>query len=153
MSRRRVHEAGLALIKEHEGWSPVVYICPAGKRTIGYGHVIKPGESFQEPISRRQGLELLVSDVATAEAAVERLVTVPLTDNQFAALVSFTFNVGQGNLERSTLLRLLNEGLYLGAADEFPRWCRSKGQVLAGLVRRRAAERALFLAPDNPEKE
>lgn len=147
---RKINAAGLELIKSFEGFRATTYTCPGGKPTIGWGHAILPGESFQEPISEMQGLSVLARDLAQAEAAVERLVTVPLTDNQFAALVSFTFNVGQGNLEKSTLLKKLNAGHYDSAAGEFGRWVKAGGQVLEGLVRRRAAERDLFLTPDQP---
>jgi GH24 family phage-related lysozyme (muramidase) len=147
---RRINAAGLELIKSFEGFRATTYTCPGGKPTIGWGHVIQPGESFVEPISPAQGLSILARDLAQAEAAVERLVTAPLTDNQFAALVSFTFNLGQGNLQKSTLLKKLNAGDYAGAANELPKWRMAGGQVLEGLVRRRAAERALFLTPDQP---
>ncbi|MCY1458796.1 Lysozyme RrrD [compost metagenome] len=79
------------------------------------------------------------------EPEVERLVQVPLTGNQWDALVSFTYNLGAANLESSTLLRLLNAGDYVGAAGQFPRWNKAGGKVLPGLVRRREAERVLFL--------
>lgn len=148
---RKINAAGLELIKSFEGFRATSYTCPGGKPTIGRGHAIQPGESFAEPISQMQGLSILARDLTRAEAAVERLVTVPLSDNQFAALVSFTFNLGQGNLERSTLLKKLNAGDQAGAADEFGRWVKAGGQVLEGLVRRRAAERDLFLTPDQPD--
>jgi|GEM_PF-1640852 len=155
---RKINNAGLELIKSFEGFRATSYTCPGGKATIGWGHAILPGESFQEPISQAQGLSILARDLAQAEAAVERLVTVPLTDNQFAALVSFTFNLGPDEdadsipegLGDSTLLKLLNAGDYAGAAEEFPKWRKAGGQVLEGLVRRRAAERDLFLTPDQP---
>ena len=145
---RRINAAGLELIKSFEGFRATTYTCPGGKPTIGWGHVIQPGESFVEPISPAQGLSILARDLAQAEAAVERLVTAPLTDNQFAALVSFTFNLGRGNLATSTLRAKLNAGDHAGAAAEFGRWVKARGQVLPGLVRRRAAERELFLTPD-----
>ena len=82
-------------------------------------------------------------DLVQYEDAVKRAVRVPVNENQFAALVSFTYNIGAGSLSRSTLLRKLNDGDYAGAADEFPRWNKAGGRVLNGLVRRRAAEREL----------
>ena len=91
----------------------------------------------------------LVEDVRSAEADVETLVTLPLTANQYDALVSFAYNIGGPSLAASTLLKLLNTGDVAGAADQFLRWNKSKGVVLAGLIRRREAERKLFLTPDN----
>ncbi len=87
----------------------------------------------------------LISDLAQCERAVNRLVKVTLTQNQFDALVSFVFNVGSGNLQSSTLLRKLNSGDYKGAADEFLRWNKAAGKVMNGLVARRTAEREFFL--------
>ncbi len=89
---------------------------------------------------------MLLAAVLTTEAAVNMLVTVPLNQNQFDALVSFTYNVGEGHLESSTLLKLLNQGDYMGAADQFLRWNKVDGQIILGLVRRRHKEQALFLA-------
>ena len=90
---------------------------------------------------------MLLNDVQRFEPEVERLITSPLNQNQWDALISFTYNLGAANLESSTLRRLLNVGSYLAAAEQFPRWNKAGGQVLAGLSRRRAAERALFLEP------
>lgn len=90
-------------------------------------------------------MALLRADLGTAEAAVNRLVTVPLTQNQFDALVSLVFNIGEGNFSKSTLLRRLNAGEREAAAGQFGRWNKSKGVELAGLTKRRAAERELFL--------
>ncbi|MFZ5585010.1 MAG: lysozyme [Thermodesulfobacteriota bacterium] len=141
---RPVTQAGVDLVKRSEGFSATPYTCPAGHPTIGYGHRIKPGEVFREPIGEAQAEELLRADLAQAAAAVERLVGVPLDDGQFAALASFVFNLGAGNLAQSTLLKKLNAGDYAGAAEEFGRWVKSGGQTLPGLVARRAAEAALF---------
>lgn len=88
---------------------------------------------------------MLLNDVQRFEPEIERLVTVPLSQNQWDALVSFTYNLGAANLEWSTLLRKLNAGDYAAAADQFPRWNKGGGKVLVWLVRRRAAERDLFL--------
>jgi GH24 family phage-related lysozyme (muramidase) len=84
-------------------------------------------------------------DLHEAEEAVDRLVTAPLNQNEFDALVSFTFNLGEGNLKKSTLLKYLNQMRYEDAANEFPRWNRAGGQILPGLTRRREAEKRLFL--------
>ena len=88
----------------------------------------------------------MARDLERYERAVGRLVTVSLSENQFGALVSFTYNLGSDNLKASTLRQKLNRGDYRGAAGEFPKWRRAGGRVLKGLVRRRAAERALFEA-------
>ncbi len=88
-----------------------------------------------------------MSDLTEAQSAVRRLVKVPINQNQFDALTSFTFNVGSGNFQSSTLRRLLNEGDYTGASNEFWKWRRSNGKIAGGLVRRRADEKALFLTP------
>lgn len=135
-------EKGLALIRRFEGLRLLAYKCPAGIPTIGYGRTegVKMGQS----ITKERAEELLLEDVAACEAAVDRLVKVPLAHGQFDALVDFAFNLGAGRLEESTLLRLLNARNYSAAAAEFDRWTRAGGQVLPGLVRRRAAERALF---------
>lgn len=137
---------GLNLIERHEGFAAFPYLCPAKKLTIGFGHVIRPGESFPNGISRRQAEAILASDVAKACAAIERLIIVPLAQTQFDALVSFTFNLGTGALQRSALRQRLNRGDYAGAADEFSRWVFGGGRKLPGLIRRRADERTLFLS-------
>uniref|UniRef100_UPI000225FC22 lysozyme n=1 Tax=Paracoccus sp. TRP TaxID=412597 RepID=UPI000225FC22 len=98
-------------------------------------------------ITKADARTILTRDLPRYEADVTRLVRVPLNENQFGALVSFTYNLGAGNLTSSTLLRKLNAGDYAGAAAEFPTWNKAGGKVLNGLVRRRAAERALFEKP------
>ncbi len=137
-----ISDAGLALIRQFEGLRLLAYKCAAGVWTIGYGSTagVKPGQS----ITAERAEELLREDVARFEAAVSRLVTVPLSQGQFDALVSFAFNLGAKALEKSTLLRLLNAGDYSGAAAQFDRWVYASGKKLSGLVKRRAAERALF---------
>lgn len=92
---------------------------------------------------------LFAEDLAAFERGVEEAVKVPLSEDQFAALVAFSFNVGLGAFRTSTLLKLLNRGDYQGAADQLPRWNKSGGKVLNGLVKRRASERALFLGQQN----
>jgi len=137
-------ETGLALIRQFEGLRLLAYKCAAGVWTVGYGSTagVKPGQS----ITKERAEELLREDVARFEAHVRRLVRVSITQGQFDALVAFAFNVGHGALERSTLLRLLNDGKYDEAALQFNRWVKGGGKDLPGLVRRRAAERALFEA-------
>lgn len=140
----QISNAGLDLIKQFEGLYLKAYRCPAGVPTIGYGHTA--GVAMGQTITQQQADDYLRRDVRQFERAVERLVSVPLTQGQFDALVSFAFNLGEGALAQSTLLRLLNAGDYAGAAAQFDRWNKAGGRVLPGLVRRRAAERALFEA-------
>lgn len=143
---REVSEAGVRLVQEFEGCRLDAYRCPAGIPTIGYG-ATGPDIRMGMVWTQEQADERLAEDLARFAAGVERLVQVDLTDNQFAAIVSFAFNVGLGALRDSTLLRKLNAGDYEGAADQLPRWNKGGGRVLAGLTRRRLAERQLFLAP------
>jgi len=153
----KIQKPGLDLIKYYEGFSPVVYLCPAGYPTIGYGHVVREGEVFDEPISEEDGVELLASDMGMYESAVERLIAVPLTPGMFDALVSFCYNLGSGSLQISTLRSKLNHGDYDGAAEQFPRWvyARVNGALikLPGLVKRRNAEMGLFLSDSEVSNE
>lgn len=138
---------GRQLIQRHEGLRLKTYVDPVGVNTIGYGSTGEHAYPGNE-ITQAQAEEILADDLLTAERAVNRLVTVSLTQSQFDALVSFTFNLGSGALERSTLLRKLNAGDYEGASAEFGRWIngRVNGKLtpLPGLVKRRADEAALF---------
>ena len=145
---RHITQAGIDLIKQFEGFSPTVYICPAGYPTIGYGHVVKPDERerFTSGITPEQAKSLLRQDVQTAERAVLRLITVPLTDGQFDALVSFTFNLGAGALQRSTLRRKVNRGDHANVLAEFRKWVWAGGRKLEGLVKRREAEAVMYQA-------
>lgn len=144
----KASERAITLIKEFEGYERFPYVCAGGKDTIGYGHVLRAGETFPVAgLSESEATELLCKDLEGFESRVLDMVHVPLTQNQFDSLVSFVFNCGPGALQKSTLLRLLNGGHYERAADEFLRWTRAAGKVLPGLVRRREAERAMFLSP------
>lgn len=140
-----INQRGLELIKKFEGLSLRAYRDPVGIWTIGYGHT-GPEVGRGDVITRTEAERLLRSDLDRFESSVQRLVKVPLNSNQFSALVSFTYNVGAGNLGKSTLLKLLNRRNYQGAADQFPKWVYGGGKVLSGLVRRRREERALFLS-------
>ena len=144
--------AGLSLIRQAEGLRLRAYLCPANVWTIGIGTTVYPdGRKVRsgDKCTEQQADRYLAHDLQEFERAVAAMVTVPLTGNQFAALVSLAYNVGIGALRGSTLLRLLNAGDYAGAANQFPRWNRGGGRVLPGLVKRRAAERDLFLTPDS----
>jgi len=144
---RNINKAGLDLIKHFEGFRAQAYICPAGVWTIGYGHT--SGVSSGQRVTEQKAEQLLHEDLADAQAAVERYIAVPLTDNQFAALVSFTFNLGAGNLKTSTLRRRLNTNDYDAVPSELARWVKANGKTLEGLFRRRAAEGELFMRPDD----
>lgn len=141
---------GLELIQSHEGLRLKAYLCPAGVPTIGYGST--QGVKMGDEITKAQATELLMTDIERFEDAVRKHVNVPLNQNEFDSLVSFSFNVGAGAFRDSTLLRKLNAGDRKGAADEFLRWTRGGGQVLPGLVRRRKDERDLFLEPVTDDK-
>ncbi len=143
---RQITQEGLRLIKRFEGFEPEIYLDAAGLPTIGYSHLIRKGEHkmFENGISEAAGEALLIKDVQTAERAVLRLIDVPLTDGQFDALVSFTFNLGGGALQRSTLRRKVNREEHADVPREFLRWVWAGGRKLRGLVRRREAEAALY---------
>lgn len=140
---RRINQAGLELIKQFEGLRTEAYLCPAGVWTIGYGSTL--GVEKGDRISPESAELLLTKDLERFEKAVAENVRVPLTDNQFSALVCFAFNIGIGAFRGSTLLKLLNQQKYGEAADQLLRWNTAKGKVLEGLTRRRRSERALFL--------
>lgn len=142
--KMEMSDTGIALVKQYEGFRSQTYLDVAGKPTIGYGHLIKSGETFNGPISDQQATELLRQDLQTAEDAVNRLVTVALTQGQYDALVDFTYNEGQGQLETSTLLSVINKGQLDAAPDQFLRWIYAGGKVQPGLVSRREAEAKLW---------
>ncbi len=139
---RHVTQEGLSLIKRFEGFSPTIYLDAAGLPTIGYGHLLRPGEAemFRRGISHEAAIALLIKDVEVAERSVLRLIALPLTNGQFDALVSFTFNLGGGALQRSTLRRKVNREEHDDVPAEFLRWVWAGGKKLRGLVRRREAE-------------
>ena len=149
---RPVNKAGMDLIKSFEGLFLKPYLDPIKIPTIGYGTIKYPsGKSvtMQDPaITVAQATEYLMHEVEEKAHNVERMVKVPLNDNEYAALVSFSYNVGWPALEKSTLLKLLNSGADRAAvADQFLRWNKAGGVELKGLTRRRQAERSLFLTP------
>ena len=139
---RLINSAGLALIKEYEGLRLEPYRDGAGVLSIGYGHT--RGVTEHTHCTPEIAEAWLESDLQEAEDAVGRLVKVPLTDNQFAALVSFTFNEGQGKLAGSTLLKKLNEGGYDLVPACLKSWIFVNGKQSPGLVRRRNAEAILW---------
>ena len=147
---RHINERGIEIIKSFEGLSLKMYVCAGGVISCGYGATRgsdgRPFNLDMEPITETDADDLLGRDLEASERWVTRLVKTPLSENQFSALTSFTFNVGCRALQRSTLRMKLNRSEYQGAADEFPKWKFANKRILAGLVRRRAAEQALFLA-------
>ena len=135
---------GLNLIKKYESLRLKVYRCPAGKPTIGYGHLIKPNERYTT-IMPKQADDLLRKDIKSAEDSVRKLVKVKLNQNQFDVLCSFVFNFGERNFKKSTLLKKLNNNNYIDASNELSRWVYSNGKKLNGLEKRRNEEKMLFL--------
>jgi lysozyme len=136
--------AGRKLIQSFEELRLTAYPDSRGIPTIGWGHTA--GVKLGDSCTAEQADDWFTQDTHEAVMAVLRSVDVPLTQNQFDALVSFTFNVGEGSEAHSTLVRLLNAHDYDGAAQQFLVWDHVNGVVNAGLARRRAAEQALFLA-------
>ena len=143
---------GLDLVKQFEGCELTAYVCPAGVLTVGYGHTGSDVFSGQH-ISQADADELLVKDLERFERVVNKYVNVAIKQCQFDALVSFTFNCGEGAFRDSTLLRLLNAEDYEGAAGQFSRWVNGSNGPLPGLVRRRDAEEALFRRDGWPAKD
>jgi lysozyme len=139
----RTSQKGVSLIKSFEGLRLHSYQDSVGVWTIGYGAT--RGITAGMAITNEQAERMLMNDIGRFEPEVERLVKVALDQRQWDALMSFTYNLGAANLGASTLLKLLNAGDYAGAAEQFPRWNKAGGQVLAGLTKRRTAERAMFL--------
>lgn len=140
------NQEGIDLIKSFEGLRLKAYKCPAGVWTIGYGTTIYPDEHKVQPMdicTKEKAEEYLKHDLIKFEDAVKRRITVDLNENQFSALVSFTYNLGEGNLCKSTLRRRLNNEDY-DIGNEFGKWVKADGKVLSGLVRRRKSEKELF---------
>ena len=139
----KISQQGIDLVKRFEGFSPVAYLCPAGVWTIGYGHTagVHEGDSIDGDTAE----DFLREDLTSAEGAVEKYVKVPLKQWQFDALVSFTFNLGAGNLYSSTLLKKVNRNPDdPSIRDEFKKWVYAGGRVLQGLVDRRKAEADMY---------
>jgi len=145
---RKINKNGLNAIKQWEGLQTNAYQDSAGVWTIGYGHTAAAGEPIPVEglsISLDEAEKLLKHDLSQYEQAVQENVKVPLNDNQFAALVSFTYNVGISAFKSSTLLRKLNQQNYEAVPSELMKWVNSKGRKVQGLVNRRAAEAGLWV--------
>jgi len=143
--------AGLELLKKSEGFRDRVYADIAGFRTIGFGHRLRAGEEYFGGITVEQAQAILAEDIGSAEAAVERLVRVPLTQGQFDALVDFVFNLGAGRLASSTLLGYLNAGKYDAAAWQLLAWDHAGSREIAGLKLRRESEFRLWSPASSPK--
>lgn len=162
-----ISQNGIQEIIRHEGIAEYdsssnryyLYYDSANKPTIGIGHLITTPElksgridtgidkvNYKNGLTLVQCHDLFRKDIQRFEDAINNLVKVPISQNQYDALVSFTFNIGIGAFKKSTLLRKLNAKDYEGAANEFPRWNKAGGKIIRGLVIRRSRERALFLS-------
>jgi lysozyme len=148
---RQINERGFFLVKHFEGLQLNAYKDEVGVWTIGWGHTglqHKDGTVHEgRTITLEEANLLLRYDMHQFESRVSTFATVPLTDDQFSALVSFDFNLGK--LGRSTLLKKLNARDYIGASKEFPKWNKAKGKVLKGLTLRRLSEKNLFNGLEN----
>lgn len=139
----RTSQKGIELLKRFEGFMPEAYRCPAGVLTIGYGHT--SGVREGDRVTEEEAEKLLRADLMDAEEDVGRLVRVPLTQNQFDALVSFVYNVGMGSFFSSTLLKKINNDPNDPTIpDEFRKWVKAAGEPLPGLVKRRDAEARMY---------
>ena len=146
---KAISKEGINLIKRYEGFEGEPYKDAAGFLTIGYGHLINAYDKLnaKSSITEKEAELILLDDILEAATSINNLIKVDLNQNQFDALVSFTFNVGAGNLKRSTLRKMINNSKLDDAANEFSRWIYAGGKQLKGLIRRREAERMLFLKP------
>jgi lysozyme len=146
-----ISNTGISLIKKFEGCRLTAYKCPAGVWTIGYGHTgqeVKRGLKITQETAERY----LQNDLIVHANNVSKLVKKNLTQNQFDALVSFEYNVGYSAFKNSTMLKHLNNGNYISAAEQFDRWVHAGGVRLEGLVKRRSAEKNLFLKQEKAQK-
>ena len=144
----KISKKGIDLIKHYEGLRLKAYVCSAGVLTIGYGTTIYPNGNFvklTDTCTKEQAETYLKNDLKRFESAVNRLVGLPINQNQFDALVCFTYNVGVGNLQSSTLLKMINLNKFEEASLQFERWNKAGGKELKGLTLRRLSEKKLFL--------
>lgn len=138
---------GLEFLKDQEGFRAKAYKDGGGVWTIGYGTTRVDGKPVEEGMTctESQALVWLGQDTASAQTKLNQLVKVPLRQNQFDALVSFVYNIGEDAFEKSTLLRMLNMGDYMGAYAQMSRWDKDNGKVVLGLTKRRMREQSLFI--------
>lgn len=145
-----LNEAGVKLIQDFEGLMLEAYLCSAGVLTIGWGHTSAAGEPMVTPgmtITQAEAREIFLRDVKQYSDGVRDLIEVAVNDNQFSAMVSLAYNIGVAAFAKSSVRRFVNEGRFEEAAASFALWNKAGGQVLRGLVRRRAAEAELFATP------
>ena len=137
-----ISQEGISLIKKFEGCEYNAYKCAADVLTIGYGHTkdVKEGDL----VTQQEAENLLAEDLKEFENYINDMVTVPLNQNQFDALVSWVFNLGPANLKASTMLKVINIGNYENVPEQIKRWNKAGGKVLDGLIRRREAESLMF---------
>ena len=150
----RINARGLALLKEFEGLKLTAYKDIVGVPTIGYGStdgITEQDVINKKTITKSEAEDLLLDDLERFEHGVSKCVTVQLNENEFSALVTFSYNLGMGSLQKSTLLKLLNAGDKSGASQEFLKWNKAGGHEVAGLTRRRTAEQKLFLTSTQDE--
>lgn len=138
-----INKAGLELIKKYEGLRLKAYLDPVGVPTIGYGST--QGIKIGDEINEVQAEAFLLRDVSNFERKILSLLNVTINENQLAAVTSFAYNVGVGNLTKSTLLKLVNQKRFEHAAEQFGKWINAGGKPLPGLIKRREAEKQLFL--------
>lgn len=147
-----ISQNGLDLIKKFEGFRDTAYVCPAGVMTIGYGTTVIDGKPVKRGMrcTREQAEMWLETDANTFLRQIEKYISddIELNQNQVDSLASFVYNIGIGNFKKSTLLKHLNEGFFVLAANEFARWNKGGGRVLKGLVDRRAEEADLFTSTE-----
>lgn len=140
----KTSKEGIEMITKYEGFSAKPYN-DRGNLAIGYGHQIKSGEKFTT-ITKEDAKRLLQEDLKNAENSVRKYILPAIKQNEFDALVSFTYNLGGGSLQKSTLRKKVNEGDKIGASREFGKWIKSGDDLPAGLVKRRNAEKERYLA-------
>ena len=147
-----INATGLSIITDSEGFFSAPYRCPAGIPSVGYGSTrLLDGSrvTMDSPkVTKNEAKALLRRHLDHVEAAILQLIRVSLNENEFSSLCSWTYNLGSGRLQSSTLRAKLNRNNRLGAANEFPKWRRAGGKIMRGLVIRRERERRLFLTPE-----
>lgn len=146
MNKMRTSQKGIDFIIQKEGVKLYPYLDIAGKMTIGIGHLIKPNETFESKISMQTAEQLLKDDLKSAENTINKYVKVEIDQEQFDALCSLCFNIGNNAFINSTLLKLLNQGDILKAANEFLRWIFVNKKKSPGLLARRKDEVTMFLS-------
>ena len=147
---RFTNKKGIELIKLFEGFKSEPYVCAGGYLTIGYGHKLLPSDPYKI-ITQEKAVQILENDLRRMERSVLKYINVEINDDQFAALVSFTFNVGSAALQRSVLRQKINYGHYDDGAKEFLKWVYAGCRKMMGLVRRRNLESNLFNSNKSPK--